>query len=330
MKVTIRDVAKEAGVAPSTVSRVLSDNERISDETKEKVRAAIKKLHFKPNAIARSLANNKTQTIGVVLPHEIEDSFTNPFCIQAMQGISLYARQQHYYLMYAFAKDKKEELKYVKEFIQDGRVDGIIISKVEIEDEVIKYLKDKTFPFVVIGHPDDTENTLWVDNDNIGATYQVTNQLIKEGHYHIGFVDAKTDWAVSKDRYEGYRQALKDNEIEENKAFIYHGNTFDEKTGNEAAKALSEYPEITAIVTTDDIIAVGINQYLTKKQLERKVLIGFNNTFIRQYQEPSISSIDIKAVKLGCYACKLIINHLEGKNQKVTHYVVETEFIPGK
>ena len=79
MKVTIRDVAKEAGVSPSTVSRVLSNNERISQETKQKVKEAIKKLNFKPNAIARSLANNKTQTLGIILPNEIENTFANPF-----------------------------------------------------------------------------------------------------------------------------------------------------------------------------------------------------------------------------------------------------------
>ena len=330
MKVTIRDVAKEAGVSPSTVSRVLSNNERISQETKQKVKEAIKKLNFKPNAIARSLANNRTQTLGIILPNEIENTFANPFFIQVMQGISLYATQHHYYLMYAVAKDKKDELKYVKDFTLNGRVDGIIILKAESQDHTIELLKEMKFPFVVIGHPEDTDTTLWVDNDNESATYQVVDELIKSGHKHIGFIGAKIDWVVSKDRLEGYKKALRDNQIVYDEALVYHGTGFDERTGEEGAKVLLSKKELTAILTTDDLIAVGVNLYCNENGKDGKVLIGFNNTVIGQYQNPPISSIDIQAVKLGWYASKLLINQLEGKEQKNKHYIVETEWIKRK
>ncbi len=109
MKVTIKDVAKEAKVSPSTVSRVLSDNPRISDETKEKVYKVIEKLKYKPNAIARGLVNNKTRILGVVLPEEAENSLSNPFFIQAMKGISSYAEKREYYITYAFSSNKESE-----------------------------------------------------------------------------------------------------------------------------------------------------------------------------------------------------------------------------
>ncbi|WP_053982414.1 LacI family DNA-binding transcriptional regulator [Niameybacter massiliensis] len=330
MKVTIRDVAKEAGVAPSTVSRVLSNSERISEETKAKVREAIKKLNFKPNAIARSLANNKTQTLGIMLPNEIENSFSNPFFIQVMQGISLYASQYHYYVMYAFAKDKKDELKYVKELTDNRRVDGIVILKAEVQDKTIAYLQEMKFPFVVIGHPEKLDETLWVDNDNIDATYRVTEELIKCGHRTIGFVGANTEWAVSKDRYEGYKRALQAYGIDLNKRYIYHGKEFNELTGEEAAKRLVELDELTAIITTDDLIAVGIKHYFDEVGIDSKELIGFNNTAIGAYQNPPLSSVDINAEKLGWYAGKLIIGQLEEKRQEQTHYIVETEFIKRK
>lgn len=330
MKVTIRDVAVEAGVAASTVSRVLSGSGRISEETKDKVKAAIKELNYKPNAIARSLANNKTRTLGIILPNEIEDSFTNPFFIQAMQGMSLYAQQQHYYIMYAFAKEKKEELKYVKEFTHNGIVDGVIILKAEANDEVINYLKEQEFPFAVIGHPEDEEILLWVDNDNESATYEITQELIKSGHKQIAFVGAKKEWRVSKDRLAGYQKALRTSLINFDQCLVYHGEEFSEETGEKGAKQVLKDADVTAIIATDDLIAVGVNNYLLKNNLEDKALIGFNNTVVGGYQNPPLSSVDINAVKLGWYASKLLINKLENKLQKTNHYIVETELIKRK
>lgn len=94
MNVTIKDVAKEANVSTSTVSRVLSNSSRISEKTKERVNEVIRRLNYKPNAIARSLASNTTKILGVVLPNESKDLVTNSFFIEAMQGMSNYAKKR--------------------------------------------------------------------------------------------------------------------------------------------------------------------------------------------------------------------------------------------
>ena len=141
MKVTIKEVAKEANVSPSTVSRVISDSSQISEETKEQVREAINKLKYKPNAIARSLANSKTRIIGVVFPNESQDLITNPFFIQAMKGMSSYAQSKKYYLTYAFSEDEKRELDYINNFITSNLVDGICLLRARTDDKSIKYLK---------------------------------------------------------------------------------------------------------------------------------------------------------------------------------------------
>ena len=145
MKVTIKDVAREANVAPSTVSRVLSDSHKISEETKIKVNKAIKKLNYKPNAIARSLVNNKTKILGVVLPNEADDSFKNPFFVEAMRGMSMSAEENGYYIMYAFSKNDEDELKTIKEFSSNNLLEGLCLLSVREEDKTIKYLKDINF-----------------------------------------------------------------------------------------------------------------------------------------------------------------------------------------
>ena len=146
IKVTIKDVAKEAGVATSTVSRVLSNNPKISDETKERVNEAIKKLNYKPNAIARSLANNKTRILGVVVPSEADDLLMNPFFINAMKGMSVYAQSKSYYITYAFSKDENSELDIMKEITNANLIEGVILLRVKEDDKSIKYLKNINFP----------------------------------------------------------------------------------------------------------------------------------------------------------------------------------------
>lgn len=326
MKVTINDVAREAGVAKSTVSRVLSNNERISEETKRKVNEVIERLGYKPNVMARNLAKNQTKTIGVILPIDVAASFGNPIFIQMMLGISTYAQEKKYFLMYAFGKDEEEE-RNIREFSTNGAVDGIIILKSEENDKTIKRLRESQFPFVVIGRPGRETSALWVDNDNFGATYEIVEELIKKGHEKIGFVSAKKKWTVSKDRLEGYKRALETHGIHYNENLVYHGEDFTEKTGYQAMDKmlLTELP--TAIIVTDDLMAIGVNKYLEEKQIKGKALIGFNNTALAEYQKPSLSSVEIYGNKLGYAAAKLLVEYLESDEKVHKHTIIETKLI---
>lgn len=326
MKITINDVAREAGVAKSTVSRVLSNNPRISEETKAKVNEVIERLGYKPNVMARNLAKNQTKTIGVILPIDVATSFGNPIFIQMMLGISTYAQEKKYFLMYAFGKDE-EEARNIQEFSTNGAVDGIIILRSEENDKVIKSLRESNFPFVVIGRPGRETSVLWVDNDNFGATYEIVEELIKKGHERIGFVSAKKKWTVSKDRLEGYKRALQTHGIEYKPELVYHGDDFTEEVGVKAMEEMliSQLP--TAIIATDDLMAIGISKYLEDKEIKGKAVIGFNNTALAEYQRPSLSSVEIYGDKLGYAAAKLLVEYLEDNDKKHEHAIIETKLI---
>ena len=326
MRVTIKDVAKEANVATSTVSRVLSNNPRISEETKERVHEAIKKLNYKPNAIARSLANNKTRIIGVVLPNEAVDLLANPFFINAMKGMSMYAQSKNYYITYAFNKSNKSGLDNIKELTNSNLVDGIVLLRVRDNDEQITYLKSIDFPFVVIGRPQLIGETLWVDNDNFQAMYDVVNKLAKKGHQTIGFIGAIENLNMSKDRFEGYKEALNKNTIAFDDSIVIHTDEFSEENGQIACKKLLKNENVTAIVATDDLIAFGIIEELNENNINNISIVGFNNTQLAQYQKPSLASVDINADELGYQAAKLLIENLEGHDDK-RHYIVNTELI---
>lgn len=325
MQGTIKDVAKIAGVSPSTVSRVISNSSKISESTKQKVYLAMKEVGYKPNIIARSLANKSTKTLGLILPDTDNHQNINPFFVQLMRGISFYAQKRGYYILYAYCTSEQNKKKVVEDLVDSRWVDGIILSTLEQSDESIQFLEQVEKPFVVVGRPDLSEHVLWVDNDNFHIMYNVVSQLIREGNQKIGFLGGPQGFTVTKDRLEGYKKALESRGIE------YDGNLvrfseYDECKGCEACREILKSKDLDALVTTDDLLAFGALKASQESNYPVNV-VGFNNTVLADYVTPSLSSVDIKADQLGHYAAKLLIDHLENNQTQIKNYIVDAAFV---
>lgn len=327
MSATIKDVAKLAGVSPSTVSRVISDNPKISEETKARVSAVINELNYHPNVIARSLANSSTNMLGLILPNNEEDLFKNPFFIQIMTGISIYAQKNGYYIMYTFGNDEKDELNYIKNYTNSKMADGIILLTSRPNDKCISYLKKHNYPFVVVGRPEIAEETLWVDNDNIKAMYDVVNNLISKGHRKIAFIGGPKDFNMSRDRLMGYTRALEEHGIKVVNGLIVQENDFSENCGYRAMKKIFKSHVPTAVAATDDLLAYGAMKCINEMNKEKVAIIGFNNTPLSVYQNPPLSSVDINAEKLGYYAAKLLIAKLNDEEMDTDHFIVDAKLV---
>ncbi len=328
MKVTIKDVAREANVATSTVSRVLSGNEKISDETKARVFEAIKKLDYRPNAIARSLANRKRHMLGVVLPNEAQDLISNHFFVEAMKGMSIYAQTMNYYITYAFSRDENDESNYVEELCSSSLVDGICLLRAKENDKTIEFLKKRNFPFVVIGRPEQGDDSLWVDNDNFKASYDLNEKIIKKGIKKIAFLGGRPHWNVTKDRFNGYKMACEINGIYLDENLVVYGDSFSEDIGYKLAEELlSKTTDFQAIFTTDDLLAIGALKKLKEASMTHIIVTGFNNIPLAPYQDPPLASIDTNAQELGYRATKLLIDSLEGVKKPHKHYIINCDFI---
>jgi len=323
VKVTIKDVARDAGVSPSTVSRVISNSSRIGVATKERVRESIKKLGYTPNILARSLVSKRTKIIGVVMPHEADTLFSNPFFIQAMKGISVAAEKNHYHIMYAFGRDEKSELEAVENYISRNIVDGICLLTARKGDKCINYLKDKGFPFVVIGTPEEKnlENILWVDNDNEEAVRNIVRTLSEKGHQRVGFIGAKKNWTVSINREKGFIEESRLRKIE---PFIVYEKDFTRASGYRGARELFKQPGITSIICTDDILAFGAQKYLLENDSSHVEILGFNRIDPQGNFGPEFSSVDINSAGLGEEAINLLISKLNHTN-KTNHKIVDTK-----
>jgi DNA-binding LacI/PurR family transcriptional regulator len=323
---TLKDVAKYCNVSPSTVSRVLANNPKISEETREKVYSAIEKLNYYPNVIARSLANKSTKILGLILPRAAEDLFKNLFFIQIMSGISIYAQKKGYYIMYAFSKDEKEELNYVENYVNSKLVEGIILLISRHNDKCVDYLSNLKYPFAVVGRPESAENILWVDNDNFQAMYNVVNTIIQRGHRKIAFIGGSKEMNMSRDRLDGYKKALQTHGISIDNDMICEEEEFTEACGYEALNKIIRLKTPTAVVATDDLLAFGALRAINDKGL-KIAAAGFNNIPLAAYQRPSLSSVDINAEKLGYHAAKLLIDRFEDSNLLINHYIVEAQLI---
>jgi DNA-binding LacI/PurR family transcriptional regulator len=326
MAVTIKEVAKLANVSPSTVSRVIADNPRISDATKQKVYKAMKEMDYHPNAIARSLVSKTTKTIGLILPNNDEDLFVNPFFIQVMRGISHYAQKKGYYIMYTYSDNEEQEVEYITSLMNSRRVDGIILPTVRKDDKCIAYLKGAGYPFVVIGKPENTEGIFWVDNDNFHAMYSVVNYLIQKGERKIAFIGGSASLNVTINRLEGYKRAMENIGVEIDENMIQVAE-FTEKSGYDAMKRILNMSNPTAVVTTDDLIAFGASKAISESSDHNISIVGFNNTPLAAYRNPTISSVDINSEELGYFAVKLLINKLENEKTYINNYIIDTKLV---
>lgn len=196
MKVTIKDVAKEANVATSTVSRVFSNSNKISDKTKEKVLEAAKRLNYIPNEMARSLVTKRTNILAVIVPQWVGDSFYHPFFLQVFKGISNCAKDRGYFIMYAF---KENDDTWINRFIKSNFVEGILLFHEDKDKITVKFLKDKGFPFVSVSLPENMESALRFKDELEKFMHEANGKYL--GQYVAKIMMDKLESKDLKDKY---------------------------------------------------------------------------------------------------------------------------------
>jgi DNA-binding LacI/PurR family transcriptional regulator len=325
MSVTIIDVAKKAGVSPSTVSRVISGNPRISTETIRKVKEIMDELGYHPNVMAKSLVSKTTQTIGILLPRSAEELFLNLFFSEIIRGVVTQSTRSAYDLMMTTGTSEREEVEAITRLVKGRRVDGVILLYSRKSDPVISFLQEMKFPFVLVGRSEDFPNVLSVDNNNVLAAYDATRHLITQGHKRIGFVSGPPNLIVSRDRMDGYVQAMREAQLPIQSEWIVEGE-FLQESGYRAMSFFMNLPERpTALVVIDDIVAFGVLRGVT--ELGYKVptdlsLVGFNNIPMSELSSPPISSIDIGIYQLGYTASQTLIKAVKGEPIHHHHIII--------
>lgn len=330
-KPTVKDVARRAGVSPSTVSRVISDNPRISQATRERVLKEMEALQYHPNAIARSLARSRTRIIGVVMPSRETDVLLNPFFPEALRGIVMAAARFDYDILLSTNSKNKEELDVIKTFIGGGKVDGLILMRSRENDPNLRYLGKTDFPFALIGSCEGFDGN-HVDNDNIRAAYELTRHILETGKRNIYFASGSLAYRVTQDRLAGYRQALAEYGLPFSEHQLFTGE-FDEESGMRIGQAIfrgSDKPD--AVICTDDVIAFGLSRTITGLgyRIPEDLAIGsFNNSVLSRYSDSQLTTVDIRAFDLGQKSVELLMAAIDEGTRNGTA-IIEHQLIKRK
>ncbi len=327
---TIKDVAKEADVSPSTVSRVINDHPRISQATRDRVREAMDKIGYHPNIIAQSLVNQKTNTIGLVMPYSAEEVFADPFYAEVLRGIGAVTQTKGYSLLLINCNGEEQELKSTMRAVKGKQVDGLLLLRAKRDDKLVTELKELDFPFVIVGRPEDEQNNYWVNNDNIQASKEVVEYLIELGHRNICLVTGSKEYIVYQDRWHGYKQALAENGLDYDSDYVLWIEGMQQEVYQKVKELLTTQPEVSAIFGVDDMMAYGAIQAIQELGLaipDDIAVIGFNNNPLSKLITPALTTVDINTYQLGNQATKLLIRVINEEVDRYCHELVAADII---
>ena len=314
MPVTLKHVAEEAGVSVSTVSRVATGDSRISEPTRAKVRAAMARLGYHPNAIARSLVRQKSNTIGLVLSRSPRIAMSIPFFPEIIGGISEYATSERYHVLLVSSASRDEECSQVLQLLRHRRVEGVIHLASRVQDKLIEVLREEEFPFVVIGRVPGVQVPC-VNNDNVAAAEMAVTHLLEQGYTTVACVGGSPDLVVTCDRLQGYYNALAGYELEIRNDWVVCSESTAEAGFSAGMKLLSGLDRPRAVFAMDDTLAAGVLKAAKRLGLavpERVAIVGFNDDPLSSLLEPALTTVRIPIFEMGRQAARMLIEAIHG------------------
>ena len=300
-KVTIYEVAKKAGVAISTVSRVLNDSPNVSEETKEKVQKAIDELNFRPQVSARKLASKEPQILAVAVP-----SFTTPFFNELLKGIKDEIRKMDLDII-LYNTGSKDPEEAVINFFDRGTADALVLLSIDVSETVHKHLQSTHIPIVLVNSAHESYN-YYVLNDYKGG-YMAGEHLVKQGYERMGMITTPVETRSSTERERGFKDALRNFKMPIDKDLFVTGDTtkhagFTEESGFEAIykyKEMGKFPD--ALFCTNDTQALGALHALSKLGMsvpEDIAIMGYDNIKLSKYLD--LTTMDQHMHKIGSLA----------------------------
>lgn len=303
-----RDVAAEAGVSQSTVSRVLNESAAVSDETRRRVEAAIERLAYVPNAAARSLITHRTRQVGLVV-----SNITNGFYPEIIAAITSVALEQGYTVVVGSAGEREASQTAYLRLLAEQRVDGVILTSTLLGDvRDVARLAEAGLPIVLVNR---TRDDLPVDSvglDNQEAGRLATEHLLGHGRLRIAFVGGRADTPTNRARHAGYAAALAAAGVAVDPGVVNDGQ-FTWASGYERTRDLLASTTIDAIVAADDTIALGCLDAVADVGLavpDEVAVVGFDDIAVASLRAISLTTIGSSARQMGTEAATLLLDRI--------------------
>jgi DNA-binding LacI/PurR family transcriptional regulator len=325
--ITIIDIAKKLGISPSTVSRALSDHPDIKNATKDQVRKAAKELRYSPNTIAQSLKNNRTTTIGVMIPEIDSDFFSS-----AISGIEEVAYQAGYTIIVCQANESYEREVLNASVLMHHRVAGVVvsISQNTKSGEHFQDILDRKIPLVFFDRVCEDVVANKVVIDDYKSAYDAVTYLIQKGYKRIAHFAGPLELMIGKRRWNGYMDAVKQLPQFSPKEWICYGGLH-EQDGYAAMDSLlkgNKMPD--AVFAVNDPVAIGAFQRIREAHLKIPddiAIMGFSNNKIGGLVDPQLTTINQPSFEMGKRSAKILIDMIENKVIEPKTWVLDTNLI---
>ena len=321
MTLTIKDVAKMAGVSISTVSRVINNSKPVSSDIRDRVLKVIKETGYVPNPVARSLVMKKSQIIGVIVP-----DISNLLIGELLNGIEEIGRMYDYDILLCNTYGEiEEELKYIN-LLKSKSVAGIVFVTGKIDEKTVNAIEEGNVPAVYIGKNAKDFDIYSVSIDHEKASYEMTKYLIEKGNKKIAFFRAsREDNIEDSERYKGYKKALEDSNIELDKSIVLQGDETSD-SGYMLAKDLIEKENIPeAVFASSDEVAIGaMNAFIDNsiKVPEEVKIAGYDDIKIASMVRPSLTTIKTPIYDIGAVSARMIIKMINKEQLDSKHIIL--------
>lgn len=311
--ITIADVAEALGVSKTTVSRAISGKGRIGKETRERVLAYIEEHNYKPNVIAKGLAQSKTYNLCVVMPGEY-DVVDLTFFQECLFGIQEIAGNMEYDLLLSICQTN--DISSLERIVANRKVDGAILMRTFVEDPQIEFLQKKGLPFVTIGSSN-YEGVVQVDHNHKSACKELTSIILMKSLKKIALIGGDETHVVTQNRLRGFREAYDKMGFEVDESLLYlnlDNHILIDKVVKEALER-----KVDCILCMDDAVCSRVLKMLREQHIkvpQDVKLASFYNSTILENSVPSITSLSFNAKELGMVACRTLLDLVEGTEVK--------------
>jgi LacI family transcriptional regulator len=329
MPVTLHDIADRLGVSVATVSRALAGYSDIAEETRGRVVQAAEDMGYRPNISARRLQQQRTETLGFVIP-TYGSRFSDPFFSELLAGIGNEAAEQEYDLLVSTRAPGDEELQTYERMVMEQRVDGMLVVRTRHQDQRIAYLLEEDFPFVAFGRSDLEASFPYLDVDGKQGLRQIVQHLIDGGHRRIAYLSAPMGLMFASHRLAGYKEALAATGISFDQSLMVEGE-LTERSGHEAAvELLSQNPRPTALAACNDLMALGAISAALELGLtvgRDLAVTGFDDVPLAAHAHPPLTTVRQPIYEVGRRICRMLIRLLEGRRLEDRHVLLEPELV---
>jgi LacI family repressor for deo operon, udp, cdd, tsx, nupC, and nupG len=320
----ISDVARLAKVSTATVSRVISNTDNVTVETREKVLEAIQQLNYQPNILARHLRRLETKTILVIVP-----DITNTFFSKILRGIESVAIQNGYQVILGDTVNSiAREYEYL-DLLRQKQVDGMILLTARMERELVEEIAEN-YPVVLACEYIEGSKIPTVSIDNISSARKATEHLIRLGHERIAYISGPMNIILGRDRLKGYQQAMAQYELEVKYSLIQEGDFSYESGYNLMMKYLAMENPPTAVFAANDEMAIGAIKAAKSHGIkipEEIAIVGFDDIKIASIFEPALTTIAQPTYEIGTKAMDMLLKLIKGEEMKKRQFVLDNQLI---